>query len=81
MKVESRWSDLRGQVHMGRRAALSCWPDCQLGKVVNVSTWHVLPVPGFEGVARSLKQVALHHHSIRGVHIKLDLGVVVREIL
>lgn len=81
IKAESRWSDLRGQIHMDRQAVLSCLPDCQLGQVVNTGSWHVLPVPGFEGVACSLKQVALHHHSIWGVHIKLDLGVVVREIL
>lgn len=32
-----------------------------------------LPVPGLKGIAGPLEQVALHHHTIRSVHIKLHL--------
>lgn len=39
------------------------------------------PVPGFEGVAGSLEQVALHHHSVGGVHVELHLRVIVGKVL
>lgn len=40
-----------------------------------------LPVPGLEGIAGPLEQVALHHHTVRRVHIELGLGVVIGEVL
>ena len=39
------------------------------------------PVPGLEGVASPLKEVAFHHYTIRSVHIELHLGLIVGEIL
>ena len=40
-----------------------------------------LPVPGLKSIAGPLEQVALHHHTIRSVHIELHLGFVIREVL
>lgn len=39
------------------------------------------PVPGLEGVAGPLEQVALHHHAVRSVHVELHLGVVIGKVL
>lgn len=39
------------------------------------------PVPCLEGVAGPLKEVALHHHPARRIHVKLRLGLIVGEVL
>lgn len=40
-----------------------------------------LPVPGLEGIAGPLEQVALHHHAVRSVHVELHLGLVIGKVL
>ena len=39
------------------------------------------PVPCFEGITGPLEQVTLHGDSILGIHIVLQLGVVIRKVL
>lgn len=39
------------------------------------------PIPRFESIASSLEEVAFHHHSIRGINIKLHLRVIIGEVL
>ena len=40
-----------------------------------------VPIPCFESVAGPLEQVALHRDAVVCVHIVLQLGVVIREVL
>lgn len=39
------------------------------------------PIPCFESIASSLEEVPFHHHSIRGINIKLHLRVIIGEVL
>lgn len=50
-------------------------------KISERSAPPLLPVPGLEGVAGPLEQVALHHHAVWSVHIELRLGVVIGKVL
>lgn len=40
-----------------------------------------LPVPGLERVTGPLEEIALHDHTVGCVHIELQLGVIVGEVL
>ena len=40
-----------------------------------------VPIPCLEGIAGPLKQITLHGDAIVCIHIVLQLGVVIREIL
>lgn len=40
-----------------------------------------LPVPGLECITGPLEEIALHDHTIGCIHIELQLGVIVREVL
>lgn len=46
-----------------------------------VIPFHFSPVPRFESVAGTFEQVALHHHSVGGVHVELHLRVIVGKVL
>lgn len=41
----------------------------------------VVPVPCLEGIAGPLKEITLHGDAIVCIHIVLQLGVVIREVL
>lgn len=49
-------------------------------KRASVLTLHQ-PVPCFEGITSPLEQITLHNDPVLGVHIVLQLGVVIRIIL
>lgn len=41
----------------------------------------VVPIPCLEGIAGPLKEITLHGDAVVCVHIVLQLGVVIREVL
>lgn len=40
-----------------------------------------VPIPRLEGIAGPLKEITLHGNAVVCIHIVLQLGVVIREIL
>lgn len=41
----------------------------------------VVPIPRLEGIAGPLKEITLHGNAVLCIHIVLQLGVVIREVL